>query len=95
MRANFSLLPRFVSLETLTRLNSSRQFSVSAPAFKKKAKKTAPKKPTEEKKLLLGRPGNNLKVCVLLHCEIYRQYIWNIRKQQKVNELNELTTVFI
>lgn len=81
MRANFSLLPRFVSFETFTRLNSLRQFSVSAPAFKKKAKKSAPKKPTEEKKLLLGRPGNNLKVCILSNSEIYHQYIWNIRKQ--------------
>lgn len=39
-----------------------RQFSSSAYCLKKKKSKMPPKKAVEEKKILLGRPGNNLKV---------------------------------
>ena len=43
-----------------------RQFSVSYPLFAKKKRNMPPKKASQpEKKALLGRPGNNLKIGIV------------------------------
>lgn len=60
------VLPTTAYSSSLTGQSSShlRSFHTTAPSFKKKM--PPKKKAVEEKKVILGRPGNNLKVCLTL-----------------------------
>ena len=54
---------------------SRRTFSVSSPALSSVKKRMPPKKaPVQEKKVLLGRPSNNLKIGIVGALFIPRQW---------------------
>lgn len=66
------LRPHPLSLSLTLSLRSSlppapvhRHFSLSSPAHAKKKRNMPPKKVVQEKKTLLGRPGNNLKIGIV------------------------------
>ncbi|KAJ7116329.1 P-loop containing nucleoside triphosphate hydrolase protein [Mycena epipterygia] len=69
----------------LPRPPSSRYLSTSPPCFAKNSKRMPPKKAAVEKKTLLGRPGNNLKIGIV--------GVPNVGKSSFFNALSETARI--